>query len=95
MIYANFIPGEFLPWTDKGYLRSIYQYGEEIGVGLGGPDLMVTRKGQLNNPLALMHEGKYTVPLGIAIQDGIYREIAGKELLDPHFLLIDKQFFYC
>ncbi|MGB8193274.1 MAG: hypothetical protein WCF67_15195 [Chitinophagaceae bacterium] len=72
MIYANFIPGELLPWTDKGYLRSIYKYGEEIGVGLGGPDLMVTRKPQLNNPLAMMHEGKYTVPIGIAIQDGNY-----------------------
>ncbi|MEZ5045134.1 MAG: hypothetical protein R2828_34890 [Saprospiraceae bacterium] len=72
MIYANFMPGEWLPWEDKGYLRGIYQYGEEIGVGLGAPDLMVTRKGQLNNPLALMHEGEYTVPLGIAVQDGNY-----------------------
>jgi len=72
MIYANFTPGEWLPWNDKGYLRSIYQYGEEIGVGLGGPDLMVTRKGQLNHALALMHEGHYTVPLGIAVQDGNY-----------------------
>ncbi len=72
MIYANFIPGEWLPWDDKGYLRGIYQYGEQIGVGLGGPDLMVTRKGQLNHPLAMMHEGHYTVPLGIAVQDGNY-----------------------
>jgi len=80
MIYANFVPGELLPWTDKGYLRSIYQYGEEIGVGLGGPDLMVTRKAQLNNPLALMHEGKYTVPIGIAIQDGNYIGKTGADL---------------
>jgi hypothetical protein len=72
MIYANFIPGEWLPWDDKGYLRGIYQYGEQIGVGLGGPDLMVTRKGQLNHTLAMMHEGHYTVPLGIAVQDGNY-----------------------
>jgi hypothetical protein len=72
MIYANFMPGEWLPWNDKGYLRSIYKYGEEIGVGLGGPDLMVTRKGQLNHILALMHEANYTVPLGIAVQDGNY-----------------------
>lgn len=36
MQYANFIPGEWLPWEDKGYLRSIYAYGEKIGVGLGG-----------------------------------------------------------
>ena len=72
MIYANFMPGEWLPWNDKGYLRSIYQYGNEIGVGLGAPDLMVTRKGQLNNPLALMHEENYLVPIGIAVQDGNY-----------------------
>ncbi len=72
MIYANFFPGEWLPFEDKGYLRSIYAYGEEIGVGLGGPDLMVRRKGQLNHTLALMHEGEFTVPLGIAVQDGNY-----------------------
>lgn len=72
MIYANFVSGEWLPWNDKGYLRGLYQYGEEIGVGLGSPDLMVTRKGQLNNPLRMMHEGSYTVPIGIAIQDGNY-----------------------
>jgi hypothetical protein len=72
MIYANFIPGEWLPGNDKGYLRSIYQYGEQIGVGLGGPDLMVKRKGQLNHIIAMMHENHFTVPLGIAIEDGNY-----------------------
>ena len=79
MIYANFIPGEWLPWDDKGYLRGIYQYGEQIGVGLGGPDLMVTRKAQLNHTLAMMHEGHYTVPLGIAVQDGNYFGKTGDE----------------
>jgi hypothetical protein len=72
MQYANFMPGEWLPWEDKGYLRSIYLYGQEIGVGLGGPDLMVQRKAQLNHTLTMMHEYEYTVPLGIAIQDGNY-----------------------
>lgn len=70
--YANFMPGEWLPWEDNGYLRSIYEHGEAIGVGLGAPDLMVQRKGQLNHALALMHEGQYSVPLGIAVQDGNY-----------------------
>jgi hypothetical protein len=82
MIYANFMPGEWLPGDDKGYLRSIYQFGEEIGVGLGGPDLLVTRKGQLNHPLALMHEGHYTVPLGIAVQDGNYVGKTGDQKSD-------------
>jgi hypothetical protein len=80
MIYANFMPGEWLPGDDHGYLRSIYKYGEEIGVGLGGPDLMVTRKGQLNHAYTMMHERQYTVPLGIAIQDGNYTGMTGADL---------------
>jgi len=80
MIYANFMPGEWLPGNDKGYLRSIYKYGQEIGVGLGGPDLMVTRKGQLNHAYTLMHEEQYTVPIGIAVQDGNYTGTTGADL---------------
>ncbi len=79
MQYANFMPGEWLLWEDKGYLKSIYQYGERIGVGLGAPDLMVTRKGQLNHALAMMHEQSYSVPLGIAIQDGNYIGYTGAD----------------
>jgi len=79
MIYANFMPGEWLPSDDKGYLSSIYQYGEKIGVGLGGPDLMVTRKAQLNHAYTLMHERHYTVPIGIAVQDGNYIEMTGAD----------------
>jgi hypothetical protein len=82
MQYANFMPGEWLPWNDKGYLRSIYRYGQEIGVGLGGPDLMIRRQGQLNHALAMMHEYTYTVPLGIAVQDGNY---TGKTGADPDY----------
>ena len=70
--YANFMPGEWLPWEDHGYLRSLYEHGNAIGVGLAAPDLMVRRKGQLNHALALMHEGQFKVPLGIAVQDGNY-----------------------
>ena len=79
MQYANFMPGEWLPWEDKGYLKSIYQYGEKIGVGLAAPDLMVKRKGQLNHAIAMMHENKFTVPLGIAVQDGNYIGLTGSE----------------
>ncbi|TYC61824.1 hypothetical protein FMN50_06055 [Rhodobacterales bacterium] len=72
MQYANFMPGEWLPWEDEGYLRGLYELGEELGVGLGAPDLMPQRKGQLNHALAMMHENAFTAPLGIAIQDGNY-----------------------
>ena len=70
--YANFMPGEWLPWEDEGYLRGLYEHGEAVGVGLGAPDLLMERKGQLNHALALMHEGTFSVPIGIAVQDGNY-----------------------
>lgn len=79
MQYANFMPGEWLPWENYGYLSSIYKYGEDIGVGLGGPDLMVQRKAQLNHALAMMHEREYTVPLGVAVQDGNYNGMTGAD----------------
>ena len=79
MQYANFMPGEWLPWEDEGYLKSIYDYGQTIGVGLGAPDLMPRRKGQLNHALAMMHEGQFSVPLGIAVQDGNYVGVTGAE----------------
>jgi len=79
MQYANFMPGEWLPWNDNGFLLSIYQYGEQIGVGLGAPDLLVRRKGHLNHSFAMMHEHPYRVPLGIAVQDGNYVELTGAD----------------
>ena len=77
MQYANFVPGGWLRHSDKEYLYSIYQYGQEIGVGLGAPDLLIRKKEQLNHALAMMHEGKFSVPLGIAVQDGNYIEETG------------------
>ena len=70
--YANFMPIEWLPWDDQGYLKSIYDHGQATGVGLGAPDLMVQRRAQLNHTLAMMHESDFAVPLGIAVQDGNY-----------------------
>ncbi len=85
MQYANFMPGEWLPWTDNGYLRGLYKLGEEIGVGLGAPDLMVLRKGQLNHAYAMMHENRFTVPLGIAVQDGNYiGQTNNTDVVDGH-----------
>ena len=76
--YANFMPGEWLPWDDKGYLKSIFAYGTSIGVGLGGPDVKVWQKGQMNHSYALLPGLKGKVPTGIAIQDGNYSVINPK-----------------
>jgi len=73
MQYANFMPSERgLMHAEKKYLKNIYEYGESIGVALGTPDLLLKRKEHLNHPYAMMHESQYTVPLGVAVQDGNY-----------------------
>ena len=52
---------------------------------------MVTRKGQLNHALALMHEGHYTVPLGIAVQDGNYIGKTGADQITMKIMIKDKK----
>src|SRR5690606_5870222 len=73
--YANFMPGEWLPWTDKGYLRSIYTHAARIGVGVGGPDLLPHRKGQQNHSLPLIANRGSGIRAGAAVQDGNLAEI--------------------
>lgn len=70
MQYANFMPGEWLPWDDKGYLRAVYSAAKELHVGVGGPDLLPYRKGQLNHAYPLIRQSAGIVPTGIAVQDG-------------------------
>ncbi|MCE5249063.1 hypothetical protein LLG96_02460 [bacterium] len=68
--YANFMPGEWLPWTDHGYLRAVYEHAERIGVGVGGPDLLPYRKGQQNHSYPLIAARGPKIMAGIAVQDG-------------------------
>jgi hypothetical protein len=72
MQYANFMPGEWLPWTDRSYLRSTYQRAKELRVGVGGPDLLPYKKGQMNHSYGLIRECDGIVPTGIAVQWGNY-----------------------
>ncbi len=73
MQYINFMPGESLPQLDKGLMKSLFDYGEEIGVAVGAPDLMPKKPYQQAHAYKFMQEkkaGKLT--MGIAIQDGNY-----------------------
>lgn len=70
IVYANFMPGEWLPWTDHGYRRAIYAHAESIGVGVGGPDLLPHRKGQRNHSYPLIAARGPAIPAGVAVQDG-------------------------
>lgn len=64
--YANFMPG------DKEYLERVYQRARELKVGLGGPDLLPNKPGQMQNSYPLLNRYAGTVPTGIAVQDGNY-----------------------
>jgi hypothetical protein len=65
--YANFMPGEWLPAEDNGYLRAIYKAARELKVGVGGPDLVPYKKGQMNHSYPLIRESAGIVPLGLAV----------------------------
>jgi hypothetical protein len=78
MQYANFMPGEWRPTNDKGYLRAVYQAAKESKVGVGGPDLLPYRPGQLKSSYPLIREAAGTVRTGIAVQDGNYEDVNPK-----------------
>ena len=87
--YANFMPGEWRPEEDKGYLRAVYKAARELKVGVGGPDLLPYRPGQLGSSYPLIREVAGRVPVGIAVQDGNYDDQdpkTGKRITIPELL---------
>ena len=89
MQYANFMPGEWLPGEDRGYLRAVYGAARELKVGVGGPDLLPHRPGQRNHSYPLIRDASGHVPTGIAVQDGNYEDVnpqTGKRVTVPELL---------
>jgi hypothetical protein len=76
--YANFMPGEWRPSKDKGYLRAVYKAARESKVGVGGPDLKPYQPGQMGSSYSLIREVAGIVPVGIAVQDGNYSHVNPK-----------------
>jgi hypothetical protein len=73
MLYANFMPGEWLPENDHSYLRAVYQRAKELKVGVAGPDLLPYKPGQMRHSYPLIRECAGIVPTGIAVQSGNYQ----------------------
>ena len=67
------MPGEWLPDDDQRHLRSVYQRARELKVGVGGPDLLPYKQGQMNHSYPLLRDCAGKVPTGIAVQDGNYQ----------------------
>jgi hypothetical protein len=78
MQYANFMPGEWLPGDNKGYLDRIYAQARRLKLSVGGPDLMPYQKGQLNHAYPRIRESVGVAPNGIAVQDGNYAHMNPK-----------------
>lgn len=73
--YANFMPGEWLPWDDNGYLKRVYAHAEENGIGVGGPDLLPFRRGQLNHSYPLIEARDDKIVAGLAVQWGNFDDL--------------------
>jgi len=67
ILYANFMPGD-----SKEDLKELYDFALEIGHGMGGPDIKVYRKGQMENSYPLIKSIGDRVPIGMAVQEGNY-----------------------
>lgn len=76
--YANFMPGEWLPWDDKSYLKSLYEFASKEKIGMGGPDIKIYQKGHMNHGYKFLKEYTSSITSGVAVQDGNYDEINPK-----------------
>ena len=71
--YANFMPED----SHKD-LKKIYDYAKKIKVGMGGPDIKVYKKFQMENSYPLLRSMAGIAPTGVAVQEGNYNEINPK-----------------
>ena len=78
MQYANFMPGEWRPSLDRGYLSGIYDSAVVYKVAMGGPDLMPSRPGQMGSSYPLLRDAAGIIITGLAVQDGNLAEINKK-----------------
>jgi hypothetical protein len=75
IVYANFMPGGFLPYHDSSYLRDVYQFACENNIGVGGPDLLPYKPDQMANSYGFIRNSNKKIPTGVAVQDGTYEYI--------------------
>lgn len=72
LIYANFMPGEWLPSTN---LQAVYEAAKRLNVGVGGPDLLPYQRAHMNHSYPLIRAASNQVRVGVAVQDGNYQHV--------------------
>ncbi len=75
IVYANFMPGGYLPGGDSTLLKSVYEFAQANNIGVGGPDLFPYKKGQMDNSYRFIKDSYEKVPTSLAVQDGNYNYI--------------------
>ncbi|MGL4602950.1 MAG: hypothetical protein ACRCU9_02300 [Iodobacter sp.] len=78
MVYLNFLPDEWLPDHDKGYMRRLFTLAQSLKMGVGGPDLMPYRKGHMLQSYGFIKDYPAALVKGMAVQDGNLRQINPK-----------------
>lgn len=87
--YANFMPGE------RRHLERVFQQAQALKLGLGGPDLLPYKPGQMENSYPLIRRYAGTVPTGIAVQDGNYQHRnpkTGEEVTIPELVAFARDY---
>jgi hypothetical protein len=91
MVYANFMPG------GQPYLQSVYRAAKDLKVGVGGPDLLPYKPGQMRNSYPLIQESSGAVPSGIAVQDGNYEHRnpkTGQQVTIPELIAFATEYLH-
>jgi hypothetical protein len=85
IVYANFMPGGFMPGEDSTLLKSIYQFAWENHIGVGGPDLLPNKRFQMTNSYKYIANSSPKVLAGVAVQDGTQEYInpATNKIITP------------
>jgi hypothetical protein len=75
MVYLNFLPDEWLPDDDHGYMRGLFAKAQALGMGVGGPDLTPYKKGPMSQSYPFFHAYPQSLPKGMAVQSGNLHQI--------------------
>lgn len=78
MVYLNFLPGEWLPHRDLGFMKSLFDKAQKLQMGIGGPDLMPYRKSHMNQTYGFFATYPDALVKAMAVQDGNLRQINPK-----------------